>query len=178
MLMIVAHPDDDGLFGGVFQKSFPALTWGIVCLTYTGEDFRSQELLAWQKTLGTRREHIRFLGFPDFPDDLTRNTSSFAVAEIKEALKRLDLESRFILTHGAQGEYGHPHHRDLHSAVMASFPNVLCFAHEAQNCDIEFEVPEFTADLMRYFSSQSSVIADMQQRFDCCHVGRYVSACQ
>lgn len=173
-LMIVAHPDDDGLFGGALQKRLAFLNWGIICLTYDLEHVRGQELLAWQTSLGTQPENIYFLNFSDDPADFEQGKSSFSVEMIKNELKPLQVRAKMVVTHNAQGEYGHPHHIDLQTAVTAIYPNSIFFGTGTDPANVTITVDDFSSELRSYYPSQSQVINETHERYGCCQVAGYI----
>ncbi len=173
-VMIVAHPDDDGLFGGALQKRLRFLKWGIVCLTYSLDHQRGQELVSWQNSLGTPTATIQFLNFPDDPSDLLRKESSFSVALIKDALNALDIRAKLVVTHNSLGEYGHPHHTDLHQAVVASFINPVFFGTGSRKSNVVIDVEDFSDDLCSFYPSQSTVVRTTHEQFGCCRTAGYI----
>jgi len=173
-VMIVAHPDDDGLFGGAIQLAFNSLNWGVVCLTNNASNHRGHELISWQRYLGTKVENIRFLDFPDDATDIKRGESSFTVEQVTSAIASLCLKAKLIITHNHVGEYGHPHHKSVHKAVVSLFQDLIVFGDGIENCDLQIKVPCFVEELSRHYSSQKDVIKIFHERSNCCQVGRYV----
>jgi hypothetical protein len=76
---------------------------------------------------------VRFLGFKDHGRDLGTNSlitwpEDKAVRALQQATQEYDL----ILTHGAEGEYGHPHHRVVHKAVKdMTFVKKIYFSNDS-----------------------------------------------
>jgi LmbE family N-acetylglucosaminyl deacetylase len=114
-ICMVAHPDDCIIFGYSYMYHHPEYTWTIGYLTYTDSDDRAAEMIKfWQK------KHIRcvFLGFVDHWHDQEHQAYNFwnpndAAAACWNLVKDYDL----VLTHDADGDYGHIHHRLVHHAV-------------------------------------------------------------
>lgn len=173
-MLLIAHPDDDAIFGGPLQVRLAMLRWQVVCLTYTAADERGQELLAWQASLGVPADRVTFLGFADDPADLVRNRSGFRVADVAEALLALPETPPLVVTHNAAGEYGHPHHRSVHRAAVQVFEQLVTFgagSRRDSNCTIE--VPDLTPRICRHYRSQATVVRSMHERFATGTTGTY-----
>lgn len=124
-IVMVAHPDDCVIFAyGIIQK-YPNLDWTICYLTYNDQDPRGQELVEfWNK----RNVKTKFLGYIDDWHDIEHKQISFDEAnawiDIQEAVHNYD----FVITHDADGDYGHLHHIFVHQAVADWHPNMITFA--------------------------------------------------
>ena len=119
-LLIVAHPDDEVLWGGLNLISQPG--WLVVCSTHLNNPTRSAEFFSTMSYCNVTR-YIMF----DVED---RYTESERVADklydgspFDDALKQLSKRDwKLVLTHNDQGEYGHQHHRKVHRMVKNYFP--------------------------------------------------------
>jgi LmbE family N-acetylglucosaminyl deacetylase len=136
VVAVSAHPDDDTLFGGGTLAKYAAEEHAVytICTTRgeggeVGEPpigpkeqlgaFREAEARCAAKALGER--DIFFLDFVDphmeidgvaMPINATLKELSAAIAQHLARL-RPDI----IITHGTDGEYGHPQHKFTHQAV-------------------------------------------------------------
>lgn len=128
---VVAHPDDCVIFAQPFIDTYPEFAWTIVYLTYSDTDERAQEISAYWNSRGI---DTVFLGFVD--NDIDRQTGQLnfwygldAIAEIRTAIKDFDL----VLTHNADGEYDHIHHKLVNDAVgTTNIPTItFAFSHES-----------------------------------------------
>jgi LmbE family N-acetylglucosaminyl deacetylase len=113
-LMIVAHPDDETIWGG-YHLSL-SQDWLVVCVTYNKEDEpRGREFCEVIKKTGNVGV---MLGFPDVNfGRLDRWLDCNSL--IKEKLKQI-IDSRcwdMIVTHNPDGEYSHLHHILISSIV-------------------------------------------------------------
>ena len=115
-LCIVAHPDDCVIFGYHYMLANRQFEWTIGYLILEDDSPRVEEMR------GYWRRHaidVFSLALPHDPppSDITHQRCSIPRAEaqrrIGETVGRYDL----LLTHGEEGEYGHPHHRFLHGIV-------------------------------------------------------------
>ena len=118
---MVAHPDDCVIFAYSLIKHFSNLAWHIGYLTYQHSDARAQEFaLFWNK----RGITTSFLGFTDDYRDLETGQHSFDTNSARDAIHQLVRNADIVVTHDAQGDYGHPHHRFVHRCV-----ELLCHDH-------------------------------------------------
>ncbi len=115
-LMIVAHPDDETLWGGSHLLEGDYL---IVCMTHGKDRVRSAELKAVAEASGNA---CLVLCYPD--KTLGRRDDWSMVKEQMEQDISLLLESQdweLVVTHNQKGEYGHIHHRMTHSMVVSAY---------------------------------------------------------
>jgi LmbE family N-acetylglucosaminyl deacetylase len=107
-LMIVAHPDDESLFGGEALTS--ASGWTVVCVTNGTHEQRRRDFIAAMTSIGanyTMLSHFDHLGSGNFN------------VRLEEQLRELVAEFPYemVVTHNASGEYSHPQHRAVHQFV-------------------------------------------------------------
>lgn len=139
VLAIAAHPDDETAFaGGTLAKHAAEGHDVAILFTTRGEGGeRGEPPLCTAEELGQVREaearaaaaalsahNVLFLPFQDplvGPDD-TLYPINVSLEEFAEAIASVLLELRpdLILTHGSNGEYGHPQHVFTHQAVFAA----------------------------------------------------------
>ncbi len=100
--MIVAHPDDETIFGGA--QLIREKGWKVVCITNAKNRKRAREFAKAMKLVGADYEMWNY-----------RDTYSykFDSKSLKKDLRRLIEQNRFkkIVTHSLLGEYGHPQHK-------------------------------------------------------------------
>ncbi|WP_309118305.1 PIG-L family deacetylase [Paenibacillus sp.] len=108
-LMIVAHPDDESIFGGA--ALLEGRGWKVVCVTNGNNRVRREEFAKAMRYVGAERD---IWTFPD------RRRGDFDRPALKEALRRTIEERpyRVIVTHGPEGEYGHPQHVALYEVLQ------------------------------------------------------------
>lgn len=104
--IVVAHPDDETLFCAGLMLRYPG-RWSVICCSIPRVDpIRAWKFLAACDSLGVKG---RFLPFVE--------------SEPMQALGNLgalDLSGfDCIVTHNAEGEYGHVHHRCVHDFVVS-----------------------------------------------------------
>ena len=128
-LALVAHPDDCVIFAYSFIHAHPELSWTVCYLTYTENDPRGAEL---QKFWARRCIPTQFLGYVDDWHDIENKRISFDAAEAYAAIQCICHNHDIILTHDANGDYGHIHHRFVHDCVPKDHHHVIAFAPPGQ----------------------------------------------
>lgn len=124
-ICMVAHPDDCVIFGYPYIYHHSDWLWTVAYLTYTADSERGQELARFWNSRGVATE---FLGYEDNPQDyenqalLTWNPLQ-AMNSVRQCIHQYDR----VLSHGAEGDYGHVHHRLVHEAVH-THPGLATFA--------------------------------------------------
>ncbi len=111
-VVVVAHPDDESLFGAGIILRYPN-DWTVICCTIPFHDpIRAEKFHDACRVLGARgivRQHPERVDHVPIPD-----------------LNEYDL----IVTHNSVGEYGHKHHRELHDAIKPRWPDkTICFGY-------------------------------------------------
>lgn len=112
----VAHPDDCVIFARPFIDQHPEYTWHIVYLTYQATDPRALEVAAYWNARGIS---TTFLGFTDdYKDQQTQSLNFWYGVDAEARLQLVCADAELILTHNADGDYGHIHHKLVHSAFQ------------------------------------------------------------
>jgi len=118
-LVLVAHPDDCVIFASAYMDAHPEYEWSITYLTCWRWHKRGREIAKYWSKRGVK---TKFLRFKDHGRDLGTNTLlTWPEVDALQSLQRAAQGYKLILTHNAEGEYGHPHHRVVHKAVK-DFP--------------------------------------------------------
>jgi LmbE family N-acetylglucosaminyl deacetylase len=116
-LVAVAHPDDCVIFALPIIEHLDQYQWHIVYLTYHEHDPRALEVAAfWTK----RNVSTQFLGFvDDYQDQQTQHLNFWHRIDAEQAIGHAVAEylPDLIVTHNADGDYGHIHHCVVHDAV-------------------------------------------------------------
>jgi hypothetical protein len=104
LTMIVAHPDDETLWGGGYILRHPG-DWLVQCCSVPVADpVRAERFHTACARLGARGRVLQ-----------NRDQYEVQLAD----LTALDLDFDLIVTHGPAGEYGHPHHVQVSAHVRA-----------------------------------------------------------
>jgi LmbE family N-acetylglucosaminyl deacetylase len=138
-LMLVAHPDDEVIFGAALMLAHPEYDWTLACMTYTygserGEHF-AKSAQAF-KDRGVSITQIVMLGMTDSQGailsqreyELWRERASSLqytqVVSEEVTLRNNQLAPDVVVTHNRLGEYGHGHHMALHAIVNEIWPEL------------------------------------------------------
>ena len=118
-LMIVAHPDDETLWGGGHPQSGG---YFVVCLTNGYQETRAAEFEAVMEASGNTG---LILSYPDKiagqRDDWTHVRTQI-YEDLTLILQYAPWDS--IVTHNAAGEYGHIHHKMTHELVTQCYDDM------------------------------------------------------
>ena len=109
-LMIVAHPDDETLWGGGHLQEG---NWLVVCLTNQSYTLRKNEFKSAMNMLGQKGI---ILDYPDLQKNIDGKNVKNLWGNVKTGMEKdLNLVINYkqwdqIVTHNPMGEYGHIHH--------------------------------------------------------------------
>lgn len=127
-LMIVAHPDDDALWGGAHLLSDDYL---VVCITNGYNDTRRPE---FEKAMEFSKDKALILSYPDKTfgkrDDWTKVRDGI-ISDLKKIITYKDWE--LIVTHNTKGEYGHQHHKMTNEIVTDIYKE-----NKPKNCELYY----------------------------------------
>lgn len=124
-LMIVAHPDDELIFGGSHLLDDDYL---VLCITNQDDKVRSAEFAAVMEGTGDKGLMLAY------PDKVFRKKSKWKICgskiekDIETVLNYKDWE--LVVTHNKKGEYGHIQHKRTHVLVDNAFENTGCKAKQ------------------------------------------------
>ena len=127
-LCLVAHPDDCVIFGYSYIHNHPEMTWHICYLTYCEWEPRGRELKEFWHRRGIT---CIFLGYTDNYRDIENKQISFNEEQARREIGNIVQSYDLVLTHDAQGDYGHIHHVLVHNSVQWH-PHLVTFAPPGQ----------------------------------------------
>ncbi len=113
-LMIVAHPDDESIFGGNTLINEPN-SWMVLVATNGSNYVRRTELHSAMSSIGTAWEIWDHEDCMDTEHPLGTQFHPGFKEDLEDVLIRGNFES--ILTHNKEGEYGHNQHQGLSRIV-------------------------------------------------------------
>ncbi|PFE29522.1 hypothetical protein CN279_01835 [Bacillus anthracis] len=143
-LMIVAHPDDESIFGGA--ALLKELGWKVICLTNGNDPLRAFEFYEAMKLVGASCE------IWDYPD---RFEGYFDKVQLTKDLNKVFLKDNYncIVTHNLQGEYGHSQHKSLSKILHEqNFKNLYVF--NKSNIILPYELLRKKLNLLSIYKSQ------------------------
>ena len=143
-LMIVAHPDDELIFGGAeLIKHGPK--YKVLCLTNKSNKIRSKEFKKVMEKLKVGSWEML-----DYEDTLTPNQDF----DLKEIINFKNWEK--IVTHNPIGEYGHPQHKLVFEAVKKETDNFYIFSKS--NKKISKNYLAIKKSLLSLYKSEQPII--------------------
>ena len=147
-IMIVAHPDDEALFGGAELLTHPN-EYKVVVLDEYHNDIRRREFLDSMRFIGIH-EYEHWTGYKG-GEDYHREK---LIYELLRVLRERDYKK--IVTHGSNGEYGHPRHRGCHDVLAHLRPELLWVFDRGER--IDSELVEKKSKLLDCYGSQREVL--------------------
>lgn len=136
-LMVVAHPDDETFWGGATLAREEG--WGVLCLTHRESRARRRAFESSMELLGAQGVIL------DMPDRKEHPPAAEDLAWLQEILSGVLSSGRIsiVLTHGPDGEYGHPFHKAISSTMTQLVPNPipLWFFNFSDQVNLERDSP-------------------------------------
>ena len=126
-LMIVAHPDDEILWGGAHLIKDDYL---VVCITC---GVKYERVLEFTRVMDTTEDKYVMLGYPDKTNGERDNWDKVyddISKDLKQIIELKDWE--LVVTHNPDGEYGHQHHKmtnAITTSVMDNKEKLYYFGH-------------------------------------------------
>jgi LmbE family N-acetylglucosaminyl deacetylase len=125
-ICVVAHPDDCVIAARPFIDNHTEYTWHIVYMTYNANDDRAKEVSAYWNARDITTEFLGFLD--DYRDQETQKFNFWTETEVTKQIQLACKDTDLILTHNADGDYGHIHHKLVHRAVSSLDTKQVYFA--------------------------------------------------
>ncbi len=168
-LMIVAHPDDDVIWGGAHLKYGE---YYIVCITNGRNSTRRPE---FEEMLEKSGNSGCILEYPDkvlSERDDWKGVWDKIKADLEAVMTCKDWE--LIVTHNRQGEYGHQHHKYSHQIVTEIYDRLALDEplynfgkyyskkklpdHEDTMVKVSQEEYDFKSELVKVYRSQENTV--------------------
>ena len=148
-LMIVAHPDDEALFGGA-ELLTHSKEYKVVVVDEYHDKVRREELKASMEFIGIE-EYEHWTGYKG-GEDYHREK---LIYELLRVLREIDWKK--IVSHNKVGEYGHPRHRALHDILNHLRPDIL-WQFDKGKKRLHTELLRNKRDLLKVYASQRGVL--------------------
>jgi LmbE family N-acetylglucosaminyl deacetylase len=120
-LMVVAHPDDEVLFGStLLYRNRHHMHWVILCMTNKSHSTRQREFMSVINRLNKLGVHVSGEIF-----DVVDGKSATMAADhddmkiFRHALQKHISDADLVVSHGQLGEYGHEDHKFVFSMCQA-----------------------------------------------------------
>lgn len=124
-LLIVAHPDDEILWGGGNLLSQSG--WFVLCSSHVNDPVRSLEFYSTMSYCNVTR-YMMFNVEDTYTEDPLEADRLYDGSTFDKALQELSRkEWKVVLTHNEKGEYGHEHHKKVHRMVKKYFSSPSFF---------------------------------------------------
>ena len=147
-IMIVAHPDDEALFGGAELLSHSD-EYKVVVLDEYHNDIRRREFLDSMRFIGIH-EYEHWTGYKG-KEDYFREKLIYELLRVLRERKYTK-----IVTHNTNGEYGHPRHRGCHDVLAHLRPELMwCFDRGKK---LSKEMIDKKTELLKVYKSQEGVL--------------------
>ena len=148
-IMIVAHPDDEALFGGAELLSHPK-EYKVVVVDEYHNEVRKKELIASMEFIGIE-DYEHWTGYKG-GEDYHREKLIYELLRVLRERKYTK-----IVTHNKQGEYGHPRHRALHDILNHLRPDIL-WQFDKRKKRLSTNIVIKKRDLLKVYKSQREVL--------------------
>ena len=124
-LLVVAHPDDEILWGGINLLLEPG--WFVVCASHLNDPVRSNEFFK-SMSFANVTKWAMYDVKEEYTDNQEESDSQFYGTLFEKGLQELSRHTwKLVLTHNSEGEYGHEHHRTVNRIVTKYFPDAKTF---------------------------------------------------
>jgi LmbE family N-acetylglucosaminyl deacetylase len=150
-LMIVAHPDDEIIFGGA--SLLLESGWKVICVTNGDHPIRAQEFRQAMNAVNAYYE------IWNYNDKRYGNFNESLPKQIKRSLQGTPF--RKIVTHNRMGEYGHPQHKAL-SQIMMDLVEKNLFHFHRSSFVLSEDLWRRKLAVLRLYKSQMSVIKKLK----------------
>ena len=169
-LMIIAHPDDDMLWGGhgLIQDDY-----FVVCVTCGTNYIRVTE---FKKVMKETNDKYVMLGYPDVTHgsiDDWKTSQDLIIKDLDKIIKIKDWKK--IVVHNPDGEYGHEHHKKLskYTTNLVDAKEILYYfghyysaknlpSHADKLTKLDDEMVKKKEDILKLYYSQSKTVKNLK----------------
>ncbi|WP_438347843.1 PIG-L deacetylase family protein [Paenibacillus sp. FA6] len=143
-LMIVAHPDDETIFGGA--QLIQEKGWKVICVTNGDNKVRCKEFKKVMKKVDAEYEIWKYEDKWGGDFDQSRLKS-----DLEEVLARQPFDK--VVTHNLEGEYGHTQHQVLSKLVHELIEKDIYVFHTS-DIKLDDDILAKKREILKCFKSQ------------------------
>ena len=158
-LMIVAHPDDELVFGGAELIKYGE-QYKVVCISYKNDKIRSKEFQNVMKQLNI--SNYEMWDFKDSLQDYVNTLDENISYEHKSLINLLTRKWEKIVTHNPIGEYGHPKHKRLFETVKKLCNKFYVFGKDLEK--LPDNILKKKLELLKLYESQEEPINQLKNK--------------
>jgi LmbE family N-acetylglucosaminyl deacetylase len=137
-LLVVAHPDDDILWGGMNLLLQPG--WFVVCASHLNDPIRSKEFFK-SMSFANVTKWVMYDVKEEYTDEQEESDEQFYGTDFEKGLQELSRHTwKLVLTHNSEGEYGHEHHKTVNRIVKKYFPDAKTFGTSSKLTPTQIEL--------------------------------------
>ena len=160
-LLVVAHPDDEVLWGGANLLREPG--WLVISATNNsnpGRKIEFQKTMSYFNVTQFRMYDVEdtYLDEDELGVDVARQRVNrlFDNSEFERALQELASSKQWkvVLSHNSQGEYGHIHHKKVGELVRKHFPSAVEFGVDS---DLNPELDDIKRSGMVFYAKTQNI---------------------
>lgn len=144
--MVIAHPDDESLFGGAELLKG---NYKVICVTNGDNPIRKLEFEAVMKHTNSEYEIWEYLDKYHVPLKETLKEDLFRIVNWQKWDK--------IVTHNEKGEYGHPHHIQIHKIMKELVGKELWTFDFSKKIDLPDDIWQAKLKLIDFHKSQKHI---------------------
>lgn len=150
-LMVVAHPDDEIIFGGAHLLT--GKRWKVICVTNSSDRRRAREFSYAMQLVGADYE------IWNYEDSYS---SKFNQRALMKDLQRVVRQNKFkkIVTHNLRGEYGHPQHKAI-ARIMHKIVKSNLYVFAIGNNKLPQDLLDQKKIMMGIYFSQRKTISEL-----------------
>ncbi|WP_051620576.1 PIG-L family deacetylase [Paenibacillus sp. UNC451MF] len=158
-IMIVAHPDDETIFGGA--QLIQEKGWLVICVTNGDNQERCSEFTKVMKKIDA---HFEIWNYNDeWNGDFDRYSLKWDLAVV---LARYPKSIVKVVTHNLSGEYGHTQHKALSQIVHSLvFKNLYVFDTSEEK--LEEALLSKKQELLQYYKTQDIQWLEKYIQYEC-----------
>ena len=151
-LLVVAHPDDEILWGGINLLLEPG--WFVVCASHLNDPVRSKEFFKTMSFANVTK-WVMYDVKEEYTDNEEESDSQFYGTLFEKGLQELSRHTwKLVLTHNAEGEYGHEHHKTVNRIVKTYFPDAKTFGTSTKLSATQIELKR---NLLVFYSKTQDI---------------------